>query len=233
MWVFEVTSIWKWLIGGGLIVGSIAICLFPLWPESLRHLAWYATSSVAMGLLGLIFGLALIRLIVYGLVFAVTLGKCRYWLFPNLFAEVGFLESFVPIHEWKWIDSKESKAKKKKEKTSDDENEEAGQNTEESEDNGGGGGSANSMEEQDVEQSKRRGKNFQGEEESAEGEGKGNISDSNYIEDGRGENIEVTSSENEEEKEKNDGEGKLSTSSNSGEENGFEIVNVEKGQNQM
>merc|ERR1712226_325963 len=33
VWVYEAQSLWKNLVGGGLIIGSILICLFPLWPE--------------------------------------------------------------------------------------------------------------------------------------------------------------------------------------------------------
>ncbi|XP_075245079.1 translocation protein SEC62-like [Convolutriloba macropyga] len=122
VWVYESQSIWKSLVGGGLIIGSIAICLFPLWPEWLRYSAWYATSSVAMGLLGLLFGLAIIRLMIYGIVFVFTKSKCRFWIFPNLFAEVGFFESFVPYYESKWIEpGDEKKSKNKKAKDSSDE----------------------------------------------------------------------------------------------------------------
>lgn len=86
-----------------VVFGAI---LFPLWPPVLRTLVWYASIAL-LGLIGAIAVIAVVRLILFVItMFAVPPG---IWLFPNLFEDVGFFESFVPL--WGW--QKVSKGKKK------------------------------------------------------------------------------------------------------------------------
>ncbi|KAI9175549.1 Translocation protein S62 [Blastocladiella emersonii ATCC 22665] len=80
----------------GLVAVVLAGVMFPLWPEPLRVGVSYLSYAI-LGLLGVLFALAIVRLVVYGALYAV--GKPG-WLFPNLFADVGILESFVPVWEW-------------------------------------------------------------------------------------------------------------------------------------
>ena len=87
-----------------MVFGAI---LFPLWPPILRTAAWYV-SMLGLGLVAAIVVIAIIRLILFIItMFALPPG---IWLFPNLFEDVGFFESFVPL--WGW--QKVPKAKKKK-----------------------------------------------------------------------------------------------------------------------
>jgi translocation protein SEC62 len=80
--------------------------LFPLWPPILRTAVWYLSIAV-LGLIAAIAVIAVVRLILFIItMFAVPPG---IWLFPNLFEDVGFFESFVPL--WAW--QKKPKAKKK------------------------------------------------------------------------------------------------------------------------
>lgn len=46
-----------WLIGGGLVIAAIAICLFPLWPRTVRNYVYYL-SIAAAGFLFFIVALA-------------------------------------------------------------------------------------------------------------------------------------------------------------------------------
>ena len=39
-----------------------------------------------------------VRLIIFCIAWATTIGKIHFWLFPNLLADVGILESFQPVY---------------------------------------------------------------------------------------------------------------------------------------
>ena len=106
-WFYETTQLQTILGGIGIVIVVFGAILFPLWPPILRTAVWY----LSIALLGLVMGIvviAIIRLILFIItMFAVPPG---IWLFPNLFEDVGFFESFVPL--WGW--QKQPKSKKKK-----------------------------------------------------------------------------------------------------------------------
>lgn len=106
-WFYEPTQLQTILGGIGIVIVVFGAILFPLWPPILRTGAWY----LSIALLGFIAGIvviAIVRLILFIItMFAVSPG---IWLFPNLFEDVGFFESFVPL--WAW--HKQPKSKKKK-----------------------------------------------------------------------------------------------------------------------
>jgi translocation protein SEC62 len=60
----------------------------------------------------LIIGLAIFKYILFGVLFALSAGKLKFWIFPNLTEDVGFVESFLPIYDYTYTGS----AKKKKDK---------------------------------------------------------------------------------------------------------------------
>lgn len=61
----------------------------------------YYLSVGAAGFLIFILGLAVLRVIVFCLLWLVTVGRHHLWLFPNLTEDVGFFASFWPL--WKVI----------------------------------------------------------------------------------------------------------------------------------
>ena len=61
--------------------------------------AVYYLSVAAAGFLILIIALAVVRLVVFCALWALTFGKHHLWLFPNLTEDVGFLASFWPIYQ--------------------------------------------------------------------------------------------------------------------------------------
>ncbi|KAF9225952.1 translocation protein [Gyrodon lividus] len=126
-WFYE-GSQWKTYAGGLLMVAiMLAGVMFPLWPPIMRLGVWYI--SVAMlGLIAAFFGLAIVRLIFYIVTLVVT--PPGIWIFPKLFADVGVIESFIPL--WEWDLPKKKGGKKKKGKTV------AGQTPEEKLANNGG-----------------------------------------------------------------------------------------------
>ncbi|KAJ2402948.1 Translocation protein S62 [Coemansia sp. RSA 2559] len=96
-WLYEGSQLMIILGGIGVVAVVLAGVMFPLWPAMLRNGTWYL-SMLALGLLGLLFVTAIVRLIVY--VITVLVAPQGLWIFPNLFEDVGFFESFVPFHEW-------------------------------------------------------------------------------------------------------------------------------------
>ncbi|RMZ77460.1 hypothetical protein DV738_g4357, partial [Chaetothyriales sp. CBS 135597] len=94
VWLYEPQSWTTKLWGGLLILAIFAVVLFPLWPLFMRRGVWYLSVGM-MFLLAAFFAMAIFRLILFIITyFAVPPGL---WLFPNLFEDVGFFESFVPL----------------------------------------------------------------------------------------------------------------------------------------
>lgn len=98
VWIYDPIPMHYWLIGALLVVGAIVLCLFPLWPAFMRKGVYYL-SIAAAGFLTFILGLAVLRFIVFCLIWVVTGGKYHFWLFPNLTEDVGFFASFWPLYK--------------------------------------------------------------------------------------------------------------------------------------
>lgn len=95
----------------GALVVILAVVFFPVWPYTMRLGVWYLSMG-CLGLLGLFFTMAIFRLILFILtMFAVPPGL---WLYPNLFEDVGFFDSFKPL--WGWQETAEDKKRIKTEK---------------------------------------------------------------------------------------------------------------------
>ena len=94
-------SQWKNKMYAGLAVtGILAVVLFPLWPATLRIGVWYLSMAM-LGLLALFFAMAIFRLLLFCVtVLAVPPGL---WLYPNLFEDVGFFDSFRPLWGWQEV----------------------------------------------------------------------------------------------------------------------------------
>jgi translocation protein SEC62 len=87
-WFYE-GSQWVTYVGGaGMVLVILAAVMFPLWPPILRQGVWYL--SIAMlGFIGLFFATAIVRLIFY--IITVLVASPGIWIFPKLFADVGFV----------------------------------------------------------------------------------------------------------------------------------------------
>lgn len=97
VWIYSPTTIKQCLIGGLLVIGSIGICLFPLWPTQIRTGVYYLSVIIA-SLLGGLLSLAVVRYILFAMIWLMTMGKIQFWLLPNLTEDVGFIESFIPLY---------------------------------------------------------------------------------------------------------------------------------------
>merc|ERR1711971_1112226 len=81
---------------------------FPLWPMEMRQGVYYL-SVAATGFLVFIIVLAIIKYILFVILFILTGGKLKLWIFPNLTEDVGFFESFVPAYVYTYDKPKEDK----------------------------------------------------------------------------------------------------------------------------
>ncbi|MCJ1402098.1 Translocation protein S62 [Xylographa trunciseda] len=97
------------LYAGGALLLIMAVIMFPLWPVKLRIGVWYLSMGM-VGLIALFFLMAIFRLILFvATMFTVPPGL---WLYPNLFEDVGFFDSFRPV--WGWQEEKKKKSKSSK-----------------------------------------------------------------------------------------------------------------------
>jgi len=100
VWLYE-GSKWKQTVYSALAVfGIIAVVMFPLWPYTLRRGVWYL-SMACLGLLGAFFAMAIVRLILF--VITSFTHAPGFWLYPNLFEDVGFFDSFKPLWAWQEV----------------------------------------------------------------------------------------------------------------------------------
>ncbi|KAG6039530.1 hypothetical protein E4U41_002500 [Claviceps citrina] len=112
VWLYEGSQIKRQLYAALALVLIFIVVLYPLWPLVLRQGVYYLSWGL-LGLLGLFFVMAIFRVILFCITyFAVPPGL---WLYPNLWEDVSFLDSFRPV--WAWHESASEKKKKKKSKT--------------------------------------------------------------------------------------------------------------------
>lgn len=109
VWLYE-GSQWKnKLYAAGALALILAVVFFPVWPYHLRLGVWYLSMAM-LGFLGLFFAMAIVRLILFLItMFAAPPGL---WLFPNLFEDVGFFDSFKP--GWAWHEDEKAVKRRKK-----------------------------------------------------------------------------------------------------------------------
>ena len=87
-WFYE-GSQWTTYLGGVAMVAiMLAGVMFPLWPPVMRLGVSYLSFGV-LGLIGLFFAIAIVRLIFY--IITVIVASPGIWIFPKLFADVGFV----------------------------------------------------------------------------------------------------------------------------------------------
>lgn len=94
-WYMDANQTKLYLSAIGMVAVVLAAVMFPLWPSPLRVGVWYLSIGL-LGLIGLFFAIAIVRLIFW--VGTLVFAKPGIWIFPNLFADVGFvslLSSFL------------------------------------------------------------------------------------------------------------------------------------------
>ncbi|CAN7937518.1 unnamed protein product [Ixodes hexagonus] len=113
VWIYDPVPLKAWIVGTLLVVGAVAVCLFPLWPRTVRDYVYYLSIATAF-LLGIIISLAFLRHILFVIIWACTLGRHHFWLLPNLTEDVGFLDSFWPIYQYEYRGPASPEGKKAK-----------------------------------------------------------------------------------------------------------------------
>ena len=73
-----------------MVAIMLAAVMFPLWPPVMRLGVSYLSFGV-LGLIGLFFAIAIVRLIFY--IITVIVASPGIWIFPKLFADVGFVST--------------------------------------------------------------------------------------------------------------------------------------------
>ena len=97
VWLWEGSQIKRQLYAALALVVIFIIVLYPLWPIVLRQGVYYLSWGM-LGLLGLFFAMAIFRVILFCITyFAVSPGL---WLYPNLWEDVSFMDSFRPVWAW-------------------------------------------------------------------------------------------------------------------------------------
>ena len=112
-WVLEPSKIRSFIYIALLMVFAIFATCFRAWPLSMKIALWW----LCVGLLASIFFIIIIRLVAYP--FFWLSGQRDVWLLPNLFEDLGPLESFTPFvgHSITWEkEQRELARQKEKEK---------------------------------------------------------------------------------------------------------------------
>lgn len=112
-WTYQKPNPYMLLYGFLMLAGIFTVILFPLWPRFMRVGVWYLSVG-CLGLLGLFFAMAIVRLIIF-IVTYLALPQA-FWLYPNLFEDCGFFESFQPLYAWSEPDKKKKKKSKSRAK---------------------------------------------------------------------------------------------------------------------
>jgi protein translocation Sec62 family protein len=100
VWLYEGAQIKQKLYAIGALAVVFAVVMFPLWPMKLRLGVWYLSIGM-LGLIGLFFAMAIFRLILFGITYFTH--SPGLWLYPNLFEDVGFFDSFRPVWGWQEV----------------------------------------------------------------------------------------------------------------------------------
>ncbi|KEZ41270.1 Translocation protein SEC62 [Scedosporium apiospermum] len=111
-WLWEGAQIKRKVYAVLALILIFLIVLYPLWPVKLRQGVYYLSWGF-LGLLGLFFLMAIFRVILFCVTYFVV--PPGLWLYPNLWEDVSFMDSFRPV--WAWHETEPQKKKKKKTKS--------------------------------------------------------------------------------------------------------------------
>ena len=100
VWLYDGPQWRMKLYAAGALLAIMTVVMFPLWPIKLRLGVWYL-SMAFLGLVGLFFVMAIFRLILFCIT-VVSMPR-GFWLYPNLFEDVGFFDSFRPVWAWQEV----------------------------------------------------------------------------------------------------------------------------------
>ncbi|KAF3360108.1 hypothetical protein VdG1_01798 [Verticillium dahliae VDG1] len=108
VWFYEGSQVMRKVYAAIALLVIFLIVCYPLWPLKLRQGVYYLSWGF-LCLLGLFFVMAIFRVILFCITYFVA--SPGLWLFPNLWEDVSFMDSFRPV--WAWHETAK-KGKKKK-----------------------------------------------------------------------------------------------------------------------
>ncbi|ORY63221.1 translocation protein Sec62-domain-containing protein [Pseudomassariella vexata] len=108
IWFYEGSQFKRKVYAVLALIVIFAVVLYPLWPLVLRQGVYYLSWGFLF-LLGLFFAMAIFRVILFSITYFIT--PPGLWLFPNLWEDVSFMDSFRPL--WGWHETVKPKKKKK------------------------------------------------------------------------------------------------------------------------
>ncbi|XP_026327413.1 translocation protein SEC62 isoform X2 [Hyposmocoma kahamanoa] len=127
VWIYDPMPWYYWVCGTLVVFGTITVCMFPLWPATVRKGVYYL-SIAAAAFLVMIIALTVLRVVIFCLVWILTVSRHHLWLLPNLTEDVGFFASFWPLYKYEYRGpgsesdkASKNKKKRKKDKHSDEE----------------------------------------------------------------------------------------------------------------
>ncbi|KAH8912153.1 translocation protein [Coniochaeta sp. PMI_546] len=109
VWLWEGSQIKRQVYAALALLVIFAVVLYPLWPLKMRQGVYYLSWGFLI-LLGLFFLMAIFRVILFCVTYFAT--PPGLWLFPNLWEDVSFLDSFKPV--WAWHETQKKKKKSAK-----------------------------------------------------------------------------------------------------------------------
>lgn len=95
-WLYEGSQIKRKVYALLALALVFTIVLYPLWPIAMRQGVYYLSWGF-MWLLAAFFAMAIFRVILFGVTYMFSPG---FWLFPNLWEDVSFMDSFRPVWAW-------------------------------------------------------------------------------------------------------------------------------------
>ncbi|KAL1856353.1 hypothetical protein VTK73DRAFT_8301 [Phialemonium thermophilum] len=108
VWLWEGSQIMRKIYAALALLVIFAVVLYPLWPLKMRQGVYYLSWGFLI-LLGLFFLMAIFRVILFCVTYFVI--PPGLWLFPNLWEDVSFVDSFKPV--WAWHEVKKKKKRSK------------------------------------------------------------------------------------------------------------------------
>jgi translocation protein SEC62 len=133
VWAYSPTKPWYYITGIIIVIGGLALSLFPVWPSQSRDIVWYLSMG-GLGLLGLFFFVVILRYIIFSSVWLFTHGTHHFWFLPNLTEDVGFVDSFKPVYTFEYRgedDDEEGEEEEEEEEEKEEEEEENKESKEE------------------------------------------------------------------------------------------------------
>ncbi|KAK1771649.1 translocation protein [Phialemonium atrogriseum] len=110
VWLWEGSQLKRKVYAALALLVIFAVVLYPLWPLKMRQGVYYLSWGFLM-LLGVFFLMAIFRVILFCVTYFAT--PPGLWLFPNLWEDVSFFDSFKPVWAWHETAKKKKKAKAK------------------------------------------------------------------------------------------------------------------------